>query len=116
MSTYTDPTRIHASDQGHIEGNMVFSYLDFFGEKGKVEELKALYKLGKVADVEVKTYLLESLIDYFKIARERYNDLKAHPEKVKQILVSGAEKAQQVAVETMGEIREAIGLTNKYSR
>ena len=54
MSTYTDPTRIHPTDQGHIEGNMVFAYLDFFGEKKRVEELKKLYTQGKVADVEVK--------------------------------------------------------------
>ena len=33
FGTYTDPTRIRATDPGHIEGNMVFSYLDFFGEK-----------------------------------------------------------------------------------
>lgn len=25
MGTYTDPTRIHASDPGHVEGNMVFA-------------------------------------------------------------------------------------------
>src|SRR3989344_5404187 len=29
MSTYTDPTRKHATDPGHIEGNMVFAYLDY---------------------------------------------------------------------------------------
>ncbi|MDP2860177.1 MAG: tryptophan--tRNA ligase, partial [bacterium] len=51
MSTYTDPTRIHSTDPGHIEGNMVFSYLDFFGDKKRVEELKKLYQAGKIADV-----------------------------------------------------------------
>ncbi|MBI2611352.1 tryptophan--tRNA ligase, partial [Candidatus Gottesmanbacteria bacterium] len=57
MDTYTDPTRIHPTDPGHIEGNMVFSYLDFFGEKGQVAEYKKRYKEGKVGDVEVKEYL-----------------------------------------------------------
>lgn len=115
MGTYTDPTRIHATDPGHIEGNMVFSYLDFFGEKEKVAELKNLYQEGKVADVEVKNYLYESLMNYFSSARERYNDLKAHPEKVKKILEDGAEKTRSVASQTMTEVREAIGLTNSYS-
>lgn len=115
MSTYTDPTRIHADDPGHLEGNMVFSYLDFFGEKEKVLELKELYVAGKIADVEVKNYLFESLLLYFAEARERYRELSANPEKVKQILRSGAERAKSVASQTMKEVREVIGLTNRYS-
>ena len=115
MGTYTDPTRIHATDPGHIEGNMVFSYLDFFGEKGRVNELKKLYQEGKVADVEVKNYLFESLMKHFSPARERYQDLKAHPEKVKAILEDGAAKTRSVAAQTMMEVRDAIGLTNTYS-
>ena len=62
--TYTDPTRKHATDKGHIEGNMVFVYLDFFGEPKKVSELKEQYKEGKVGDVEVKKYLFDSLMAF----------------------------------------------------
>ncbi len=115
MSTYTDPTRIHPTDQGHIEGNMVFTYLDFFGDKKRVEELKNLYKEGKVADVEVKNYLFESLMKTFKDARTRYDELKSNPQIVKKILQDGAEKARSVAAKTMLEVRDIIGLTNSYS-
>ncbi len=115
MGTYTDPTRVHATDPGHVEGNMVFGYLDFFGEKIRVEELKNLYKAGKVADMAVKQYLFEALMTYFAPARERYKDLKSHPDKVKNILMEGAEKVRGVACETMMEVRDAIGLTNMYS-
>lgn len=115
MGTYTDPTRIHADDPGHVEGNMVFTYLDFFGNKEKVTQLKELYKAGKVPDVEVKNYLFDSLMKYFAPARERYQEYKNHPEKVKKILQTGAEKARIVASQTMREVREVIGLTNQYS-
>ncbi len=115
MSTYTDPSRIHADSPGHIEGNMVFTYLDFFGEKEKVEELKDLYRQGRVADVEVKDYLFESLMRYFGSARERYQELKSNPEKVKEILQKGEEKAREIAISTMSEVREVVGLTNRYS-
>lgn len=115
MSTYTDPTRIHSTDPGHIEGNMVFTYLDFLGEKKEVTRLKELYQQGKVSDVEVKNYLFESLMKTFKDARSRYEELKANPQKVKKILSDGAQKAREVAGKTMMEAREAIGLTNKYS-
>lgn len=115
MGTYTDPTRVHASDPGHVEGNMVFTYLDFFGDVKRVAELKALYQAGKVADVEVKNYLFITLMAYFRAARERYQELKANPAQVKKILTDGAEKARQVAGETMTEVRETVGLTNSYS-
>ena len=115
MSTYTDPTRIHATDPGHVEGNMVFTYLDFFGESGKVDELKKAYREGKVSDIEVKNYLHELLLKYFANARQTYKELVANPKTVKKILEDGAEKARTVAGETMGEVREAVGLVNQYS-
>ena len=113
--TFTDPTRKHATDPGHVEGNMVFTYLDFFGEKAKVTQLKEIYTKGQISDIEVKKYLYESLMKTFKKARERYADLIAHPEKVKKILEEGAAKARMVSTATMGEVREAIGLVNQYS-
>lgn len=115
MSTYTDPTRIHADDPGHIEGNMVFAYLNFFGDKNTVASLKADYQMGKVADMEVKNYLFETLIKTFAPARERYLDLKSHPETVKKILEMGSARARNIAAGTMEEVRDAIGLTNGYS-
>lgn len=115
MSTYTDPTRVHATDPGHIEGNMVFTYLDFFGDKGEVTENKEKYRKGFVADVEVKNFLFTTLMEYFAPARLRYQELKNNPAKVKKILENGALKAREVAGKTMSEVRQAIGLTNVYS-
>lgn len=115
MGTYTDPTRIHATDPGHIEGNMVFAYLEFFGQETKNNELKEAYKKGQVADIEVKNYLYESLLKYFAKARQTYQELAANPAAVKQILECGAAKARAVAGETMGEVREAVGLIIKYT-
>lgn len=131
-STFTDPTRAHATDPGHIEGNMVFTYLEHFpssapnfakaslGEKatagkGSLEELKERYKQGKVADVEVKEYLFACLMSKFAPARARYQELKESPQKVKEILETGAAKASSVASKTMTEVREVVGLTNGYS-
>ena len=64
MSMYTDPTRLKATDPGHVEGNPVFVYLDAFGgdnDKNQIEELKDRYQKGTVGDVEVKKFLVEVL-------------------------------------------------------
>jgi len=115
MGTFTDPTRKHATDPGHIEGNMVFTYLGFFGEPNRVEKLKEQYKEGKVSDVEVKEYLFESLMAYFGPARKAYDELKNNPGTVKKILAHGQERALAVAIQTMKSVRDAIGVTTQYS-
>lgn len=113
--TFTDPTRKHATDPGHIDGNMVFTYLDHFGENKTVQELKIKYTEGKVGDVEVKGYLVESLLKYFAPARKRFEELSQNPQKVNSILEMGTAKAHSVAASTMKEVRQVIGLTNRYS-
>jgi len=110
MSVFTDPTRAHANDPGHIEGNMVFTYLNFFGDKKHVTSLQERYRKGTVGDVEIKEYLFESLMKYFNNARERYQELKNNPEEVKKILNEGAQKARSVASQTLRQVRKTIGI------
>jgi len=115
MGIYTDPTRIHATDPGHIEGNMVFTYLEFFGEKGKVDQLKESYTKGQIADVDVKEYLYQSLLAYFKPARTEYALLQQQPQLVRDILSTGALRAKTVAEHMIKDVQETIGLANTYS-
>jgi tryptophanyl-tRNA synthetase len=114
-STFTDPTRKHANDPGHVEGNMVFSYLTHFGDKQKVINYKEKYIKGEVSDTEVKEYLFDSLLTYFTPARKRYAELKSNPKQVKEILEKGAARVRTVASQTMKEVRQTIGITNQYS-
>lgn len=115
MGTFTDPTRTHATDPGHVEGNMVFTYLGFFGELKKVEKLKEQYKAGKVSDVDVKEYLFESLMTFFAPARRAYEELKNNPQQVKEILARGQAKALAIAIATMTDARKVTGITTGYS-
>ncbi len=115
MGTYTDPTRKHADDPGHIEGNMVFAYLDFFGEPARVAALKDAYVRGGVGDVEVKDYLYDSLMTYFGPARKRYDSMKKDPSIVENILARGRAKALEVAGNTIREVRETVGLVTVYN-
>jgi len=115
MGTYTDPTRKHATDPGHVEGNMVFTYLDFFGDKKKVSKFKKRYKEGSVGDVEVKEYLYESLMSYFGPARKAYKELASSPKLIADILRRGQKRATELVSKTMSDVRDATGITNRYS-
>ena len=79
MSMFTDPTRIHPTDPGHVEGNPVFTYHDVFNpNKAEVEELKDRYRKGTVGDVEVKQKLYDALEKFLRPIRERRGEFAAN--------------------------------------
>ena len=93
---YTDPTRIHATDPGHVEGNPLFIYLDAFGtesDKVKTNEYKDKYKKGKVGDVEVKKFVAEVINRFLDPIRQRRADLEKDSKLVEKILEKGTKKA-----------------------
>ena len=110
-SMFTDPTRLRATDPGHVEGNPVFMYHDAFNpDEAEVEDLKERYLKGAVGDVEVKEKLARALNTLLDPIRERRSYYQARPDEVKQVLAAGSEHARMVAQATMGEVREALQL------
>jgi tryptophanyl-tRNA synthetase len=111
MSMYTDPTRIHATDPGHVRGNPVFVYHDVFNpDRDEVADLKKRYRAGRVGDVEVKRKLARALNAFLDPIRERRAELERRPGLVDDILHVGAERAGREADETLRLAREAMGL------
>lgn len=109
MSMYTDPTRIRATDPGHVEGNPVFSYLDAFDpDKAEVEELKRLYRAGGIGDVAVKRTLAKALNEFLEPIRERRAEYEARPDYVRDVLIDGTRETRIVADRTMHAVREAM--------
>ncbi len=108
-SMYTDPTRLKATDPGHIEGNVVFSYLDaFYNNKKHLEELKTDYQAGKVGDSVTKELLIKVLNEFLEPIRKRREYFIAHPEEVTKALLSGTARAKKIAEDTMNKVREAM--------
>ena len=111
MSMYTDPTHIHVEDPGHIEGNVVFTYLDiFYPDKEHVQELKDQYQAGGLGDVKIKRYLFEVLNNELKPIRERREEFAKDIPAVYDMLKQGCADANEVANQTLAEVRHAMGL------
>ncbi|WP_179394109.1 tryptophan--tRNA ligase [Lacticaseibacillus absianus] len=110
MSMYTDPNHIHVDDPGQVEGNVVFTYLDIFDpDQAHVAELKAQYQHGGLGDVKIKRYLndvMDAVLTPIRTRRETYAKDMAS---VQQILIDGTAKANEVADQTLQEVRDAIG-------
>jgi tryptophanyl-tRNA synthetase len=112
MAMYTDPSRIHATDPGHVEGNPVFTYHDAFNaDADEVSDLKERYRAGRVGDVEVKRRLARTLNEFLDPIRARRAELlRMNPRLVEDVLQAGAHRAREEAQRTMVEVREAMGL------
>lgn len=111
MGMYTDPTRLRATDPGHVEGNPVFMYHDAFNpDTGEVDDLKERYVKGTVGDVEVKKKLIVAINNLLDPIRERRAYFEARPALVTEALERGSAHARATADETMALVRDALKL------
>jgi tryptophanyl-tRNA synthetase len=114
MKMYTDPTRLRATDPGHVEGNPVFQYHDAFNEnKSEVEELKERYLQGKVGDVEVKERLATALNHFLEPIRQRRKEAEQQEGRIEEILRTGSQRAQEEARETLQLAKRAMKLMER---
>jgi tryptophanyl-tRNA synthetase len=109
MSMYTDPTRLRATDPGHVEGNPVFALHDAFNpDTARIEEMKALYRQGGIGDVQVKKELVVALNAFLDPIRDRRDAAAGRMDRIDEMLIEGTRRARAIARETMREVRDAM--------
>lgn len=112
MSMYTDPTRLRATDPGHVEGNPVFQYHDAFNDDlEEVNDLKERYVQGTVGDVEVKQKLISAVNQFLDPIRDLRDKYEHDIDYVNDCIENGSAKARVTAQSTMKEVRERMGLS-----
>lgn len=108
---YTDPNRVSADVPGTVEGNPVFIYHDAFNpDVQQVAEFKRRYREGKIGDVEVKNALAEAINNFLAPMRERYKEIESDSGMIDQIIIDGTEKVREYFIETVREMKKAMGL------
>jgi tryptophanyl-tRNA synthetase len=111
MRMYTDPTRIHPTDPGHVEGNPVFMYQDAFNVDGEeVRDLKERYRKGEVGDVEVKRRLARALNAFLNPIRDRRRQYEATPGVIDDIVAEGSRRAREEAARTLDVMKQHMRL------
>ena len=117
-SAYTDPEHLRVEDPGHVEGNVVFTYLDafssdddfaeFWPEYKNLDELKDHYRRGGLGDMKCKKFLTKVLNKQLEPIRIRRHEFEQDIPEVYNILKKGSEVAREVAAQTLHEVREAM--------
>lgn len=108
-SALTDTNRIRVKDKGTPERCVISVYHKVFNETdyGNICECCRNAKIGCVA---CKNRLAEVLNEILDPIRERRSFFEQHRNIVKEILISGTERAQKIGSETSNIVKEAMGI------
>ncbi len=109
-TAFTDPQRLRRSDPGRPEVCNIYSLHKFFNP-GDVQTVYEECTTATRGCVDCKAHLADGINKSLEGFRERRRELEAHPERLKEILANGAQKASAIAKETILEVRERLGIS-----
>lgn len=109
MAAFTDPARQFRSDPGHPEVCNVWRLHHYFNP-GMTEGIAEECRNAERGCVECKRQLAEGINRALAPFRERRAELAARPDYVREVVDAGARRASGIAVETIKEVKERMGL------
>jgi tryptophanyl-tRNA synthetase len=105
----TDIERPRKSDPGDPEKRCVaFQLHKLYLSAERLKEIEEDCKAAKLGCVACKKELAEAVVQGLAEVHERRLALSSNPQKIREILLEGAEKARKVAGSTISQVRDAI--------
>jgi tryptophanyl-tRNA synthetase len=107
----TDPARVRREDPGTPEICNIYHLHKAFSPATTVEHVAVQCRTAGWGCVDCKRVLFESMNAELTPIRTTAAELTANPKLVTSALDAGAESATSIARQTMGDVRERMGLT-----
>jgi tryptophanyl-tRNA synthetase len=106
----TDPKRVRRTDPGTPEVCNIFHLHKAFSPPETVQHVATMCSTAGWGCIDCKKVLLEGMKRELAPIHERARELQAHPDRVREVLAAGAERCRVMAQETMGYVKEKMGL------
>jgi tryptophanyl-tRNA synthetase len=106
----TDPARIRRKDPGNPD---VCPVGDLHKVFSSMETLAKVYDgcmTAGIGCIECKGWAADAIVEHLKPIQEKRCELEAKPDRVKEILAAGQQRAAKRAEQTLTEVRTAMGL------
>lgn len=107
MSIVTDSTPL---EEPKDPDNNIVKLYELFATKEAVQEMKDKFTAGNYGYGHAKNELLNAILEYFKEAREKREELANNMEYVQSILDQGSKRARAIAIEKIKAAKVAVGL------
>ena len=106
----TDPARIRRTDPGTPEVCNIFHLHKTLSDEATIAHVHRQCTTAGWGCIDCKRVLFENLERELAPIRERAADLRAHPERVTEILAAGAAHCRVLAAETLRAVKTRMGL------
>lgn len=110
MTMVTDPQRIRRSDPGNPDICNVFSMHKIFSKDEGIEMINVECRRAGIGCVDCKKIFAKNLNTYLEPFRAKRTDIASDPDHIWDVLRDGANRAKQIAEQTMAEVRSAVRL------
>jgi len=110
LTAFTDPERVRRDIPGRPQVCNIYSLHKIFSGAEAASTVYTECTTAQRGCVDCKRHIADSINDYLKDLRERRREFKARPGYVQEILHEGGKKAKAIAVETLAEVYEKMGL------
>ncbi len=94
------------------ETDLLYQLYCLFADESATAAMASTYRQGGFGYGDIKKTLADAAEEYFAEARERREELAAQPDRVRQILGDGAQRARKKAGEVLKRAQQACGLTS----
>ncbi|MGB9129616.1 MAG: tryptophan--tRNA ligase [Thiobacillus sp.] len=107
----TDPARVRRTDPGNPANCPVWQFHLVYSDDSVRQWATAGCTSAGIGCLECKQPVIDAVLAELAPIRERAAYYEENPDQVRNILADGCEKAQELARDTMRDVREAMGLT-----
>ncbi len=109
----TDPARVRISDAGDPEKCPVWQLHRVYSDSETQQWVADGCRAAAFGCLECKKPLVEKILQEQEQIRERALPYESNPDKVKEVIELGCQRARAVALETMEIVREVVGTVYK---
>ncbi|MFH2082486.1 MAG: tryptophan--tRNA ligase [Pseudomonadota bacterium] len=107
----TDPARVRRTDPGNPANCPVWQFHLVYSDDTTRQWATAGCTTAGIGCLECKQPVIDAVLAELAPIRERAVYYEDNPDQVRNILADGCEKAQELARDTMRDVRESMGLT-----
>jgi len=106
----TDPARVRRTDPGTPEICNIFTMHRAFSPPEDLEWAAEGCRTAGIGCLDCKRRVCEHMVRELEPLRERYRELEANPDRVREAMQLGAERCRAIARQTMDDVRRRTGL------
>ena len=109
----TDPARVRRNDPGNPEKCPVWEFHKVYSDQATRDWAWKGCTTAGIGCLDCKKPVIDSVLKELAPIRERAQEIEANPEIVRAAVANGCDAARAVARDTMDEVRQAVGLTQR---